>query len=164
MRTCPTNATLLIAYINGIYPEARNPRDSLIFIGDQLQSYKSILARIDHTNKVLFINYNWIGYSVTTTAHISSLRGFCDNYQVFIIPFGEQSLHVIKWYWERIEELIPKYLRSITKKEIYKSDIYKLLSKVESYVEYMQLDRSSEEYMYKTEVTRKLFKHKLLKA
>lgn len=164
MRTCPTNATLLIAYINGTYQEARNPRDSLLFVGDHLQSYKSVLARIDRTNKVLCINHNLVGYSVTTTAHISSLRGFCSNYQIFIVPFGKQPLQVIKWYWECIEELIPKYLRSITKKEIYKSDIHELISKVESYVDYMQLDRSSEEYMYKTEITRQLFKHKLLKV
>ena len=164
MRTCPTNATLLIAYINGTYSEARNPRNSLLFVGDHLQSYKSVLARIDRTNNVLCINHNLIGYSVTTTAHISSLISLCDDYQIFIVPFDKQPLQVVKWYWESIEGIIPKYLRSITKKEIYKSDIYKLLSKVESYVEYMQLDRSSEEYMYKIEVTRKLFKHKLLKV
>ena len=164
MRTCPTNATLLIDYINGTYQEARNPRDSLSFVGPNLYSYTSPLARIDRTNKVLCINHNLIGYSVTTSAHISSLMRFCDNYQIFIMPFDKQPLQVIKWYWECIEGLIPKYLRSITKKEIYKSDIHELISKVESYVDYMQLDRSSEEYMYKTEVTRQLFKHKLLKA
>ena len=38
------------------------------------------------------------------------------------------------------------------------------MAEVEDYVDYMQIDQSSPEYLYKTNIVRQLFKHKLLKA
>ena len=161
MTTFQTNHTLIAAFVNQNIIEGKNPRDSLSFNRNKLYSYESHMATIT-VDKVLFINADLISYSNTTSAHISSLRGFWDNSQIFIMPLDKQPLQVLEWYWESIEKLIPKYLRSITKKEIYKSDIHELISKAEAYVDYMQLDRSSEEYMYKTEITRQLFEHQIL--
>lgn len=165
MRVCPTNHTLLQAYVHAAYQEAKNPRDSLSFMGDNLYSYSSPLARINRTDKVLFINHNLVGYSVTTTAHIAALTTLCkEDYQIFTIPFDKQPLQVVQWYWEQIEELIPKCLRAKKYKEVYKNLIYTIMAEVEAYVDYMQISRSSLEYSYRTKVFRQLFEHKLLKA
>lgn len=165
MRVCPTNHTLLRAYVHAVHQEARNPRDSLSFRGDNLYSYSSTLARINRTDKVLFINHNLVGYSVTTTAHRAALTTLCkEDYRIFTIPFDKQPLQFIQWYWEQIEKLIPKCLRAKKYKEMHKNLIYITLAEVEAYVDYMQIDRSSSEYSYRTNIVRQLFKHKLLKV
>ena len=164
MRVCPNNPTLLQAYVHAVHQEAKNPRNSLSFVEDELNSYDSPLARINRTDKVLFINHNLVGYSVTTTAHISALKTICEEYRIFTIPFDKQPLQVVQWYWEQIEKLIPKCLRAKKYKEMHKNLIYITMAEVEDYVDYMQIDQSSPEYLYKTNIVRQLFKHKLLKA
>ena len=164
MRTLPTNNALIKAYVFGFYYEARNPRDSLSFVGNSLNSYSSPLARINRADHVLFINYGLMHYSVTTTAHISALTMYCgDPYQIFAIPFDRGPLQVLTWYWKQIEVLIGKYLRARVYKDNHKSSIHRLLVTIEQYVDYEQLDRSCDEYQYKIEITRQLFKHQLLK-
>ena len=164
MRVLPTNNRVLIAYVHAVQQKARNPRNSLSFIGDELNSYDSSLARINRTDEVLFINSNLISYSVTTTAHISALKTICEEYRIFTIPFDKQPLQVVQWYYEQIEKLIPKCLRAKKYKEMHKNLIYITMAEVEDYVDYMQIDQSSPEYLYKTNIVRQLFKHKLLKA
>ena len=164
MRVLPTNNRVLIAYVHAVQQKARNPRNSLSFIGDELNSYDSSLARINRTDEVLFINSNLISYSVTTTAHISALKTICEEYRIFTIPFDKQPLQVVQWYCEQIEKLIPKCLRAKKYKEMHKNLIYITMAEVEDYVDYMQIDQSSPEYLYKTNIVRQLFKHKLLKA
>ena len=164
MRVLPTNNRVLTTYVHAVQQKARNPRNSLSFIGDKLNSYDSPLARINRTDEVLFINSNLISYSVTTTAHISALKTICEDYRIFTIPFDKQPLQVVQWYWEQIEKLIPKCLRAKKYKEMHKNLIYITMAEVEDYVDYMQIDQSSPEYLYKTNIVRQLFKHKLLKA
>ena len=164
MRVLPTNRTVLIAYVHAVHQEARNPRDSLSFIGDNLNSYDSPLARINRTDKVLFINSNLISYSVTTTAHISALKTICEEYRIFTIPFSKTPLEVLEFYWDCIEAGISKCLKARTSKEQHKLAVHTLLAEAEAYIEYMQIDRFSPEYLYKTKVFQQLFKHKLLKA
>lgn len=164
MRVCPTNHTLLRAYVHAVHQKARNPRNSLSFVGDELNSYDSPLARINRTDKVLFINHDLVGYSVTTTKHISALKTICEEYRIFTISFDKQPLQSVQWYWEKIEKLISKCLRTKKYKEWYKNLIYITMAEVEAYVDYMQISQSSLEYSYKTNIIRQLFEHKLLKV
>ena len=160
-RTLPANHNVLVEFLNQNLPEARNPRDSLWFKNNKLYSYRSHLATIMPGN-VLFINANLITYSTTTSAHITSLRSYAEDLQTFTIPLDLQSNEVLNWYWEQIETYISKYLRARTTKDYHKRRIITTMNVIEQYVDCMNLDRASSEYLYKHEIVKQLFKHKIL--
>lgn len=160
-RTLPANNNVLVEFLNQNLPEARNPRNSLWFKNNRLYSYRSHLATIMPDN-VLFINANLITYSTTTSAHITSLRSYAEDLQTFIIPLDLQSNEVLNWYWEQIETYISKYLRARTTKDYHKRRIIATMNVIEQYVDYTNLDRASSEYLYKHEIVKQLFKHKIL--
>ena len=160
-RTLPTNHNVIVEFLNQSLPEARNPRDSLWFKNNKLYSYRSHLATI-MPDCTLFINSEMIGYSTTTSAHITSLQSFADNLQIFIIPLNLQSNEVLNWYWNQIGTYISKYLKARTFKDYHKRRIITTMSTIEQYVDYMNLDRASSEYLRKHEIVKQLFKHKII--
>ena len=161
MQTLSTNSAVIAAFVKQSLPEARNPRDSVWFKGNKLYSYDSHLATIT-TDNVLFINANLIKYSVTTIAHISALRQIADDLQIFTIPLNLHPNKVLDWYWDNIENTIAKYLRARTYKYYYKRTILETIDSIEQYVDYMQLSRTTSEYLRKHDITKQLFKHRIL--
>ena len=161
MKTLPTNHAVVAAFVNQSLPEARNPRDSVWFKQDTLYSYNSELAIIT-PDRTLFINSKLMGYSNTTTAHISSLRKIAQDLQIFAVPLDLTPAQTLNWYWEQVETSITKYLRARNYKWYHKECITKILGIVEQYVDYMQIDKTSNAYLYKHDITKQLFKHKIL--
>jgi len=161
-RTLSCNFYVIAAFLNQNLPEARNPRDSLWFKGNKLYSYQSHLATI-MSNGTLFINFELIGYSNTTSRHIASLRHTAGiKTEVFTIPLDLKPIEVLNWYWNQIEVLISKYLRARSHKDTHKAAIKATLSTIEQYVDCMELDRTSPEYIHKHTLTKQLFKHQIL--
>lgn len=161
MRTLPTNHKVIAAFVNQSLPKARNPRNSVWFEGNKLYSYQSHLATIT-PDRVLFINYDLMHYSNTTTAHISNLRTTAYDLRTFIVPLDLSESAVLFWYWDQVHELIAKHKRSITRKAMYREQIILTLSTIEAYVDYTEISRTSPEYICKHDITAQLFKHQIL--
>ena len=160
-KTLPTNHDVIVEFLNQILQEERNPRDSLWFKGNKLYSYQSHLATI-MPDRTLFINSEMIGYSTTTSAHITSLQSFAGNLQTFIIPLNLQSNEVLNWYWDNIENTIIKYLKARVNKEYYKRTILQTINSIEQYMDYMELSKDLPEYQRKHIIAQQLFKHKII--
>lgn len=163
MKTLPTNHALIAAFVNQSLTEARNPRDSVWFNHNKLYSYQSHLATLT-PDRVLFINADLISYSVTTSAHISSLRGIAEDLQTFTVPLDLTPIESLEWYWTAVRKSIGKYLRSraVSSKHYHKFHIIDTIHDIESYVDYMQIDKLSLAYMEKHDITKLLFKHQIL--
>lgn len=161
MKTLQTNHKVILAFVNQFLPEARNPRDSVWFKGNKLYSYNSHLATI-MPNNVLFINAELIQYSNTTTAHIGALRQLAKDLQYFIIPLDLQPNKVLDWYWNNIENTIAKFLRARIHQYHYKRTILQIIDSIEQYVDCMQISRTTPEYLRKHDITKQLFKHRIL--
>ena len=160
-RTLPANHNVISAFLNQHLSEAHNPRDSLWFKGDKLYSYNSHLATI-MPDDTIFINSELIGYSNTTSAHISCLHHIAVDSQFFTIPLDLQPREVLNWYWDQVELFISKYLKARKTKEHHKSVIKATLDIIERYVDYMKLDRTIPEYLRKHTIIQLLFKHQIL--
>ena len=161
MRTLHTNAMLIRTYLRQNLLEGCNPRDSLWFNRQKLYSYKSHMATIT-VDSVLFINADLIGYSNTTSAHISSLQSIASDLQTFIIPLDLTSEQVVNWYFDSITKYIIKYIRARNTKAAYKSIILGLINKVEDYIDYVKFDKQNPAYLRKHDITKQLFEHQIL--
>ncbi len=157
-----TNETVLAAYIQQSVPSVTNPRETLWFNGTKLYSYRSLLAIIEPLDKVLFIDYNIRTYSNTTAKQTHLLISEAYNFNIYFIPLEESPVGVLQFYWNQIEEFIKKFDRARTLKSTYKEIINSNLDSALSYVEYMKVNKKSKEYKYLTQITKELFKRKIL--
>lgn len=161
MRTLSTNSAVITAFVNQSLPEARNPRDSVWFKGDKLYSYESHLATIN-PNRTIFINNDLVGYSNTTSKHIAYLRNIAKDLQIFTIPLDLTTDQTLDWLWDNVVKHIAKYLRARTTRDLHKSLIKQTLHTIESYVDYMDIDKSNPAYLRKHDITKQLFEHQIL--
>ena len=164
MATFGTNHGVIASFVNQSQLEGRNPRDSLWFNRTKLYSYQSLMAIIDSPNRTLLINSELSGYSNTTTAHLSALRSIADELAIYTLPLDLSPIEALKWYWEQANLGIVKCLRARINrnKDWRKSQLLATMAEAEWYVDYKQISKQSPEYLYKHELTAKLFKHQLL--
>lgn len=162
--TCyPNNDSVINAFLGQRLPSGINPGKTLWFKGTYLYSYDSLLAIIDPSAEILFIDDNIRSYSNTTAKQTAKLVGK-NTYQVLSIPLLADYSEVLDFYWDKIEDRITKLIkaRADHTKEAHKHWIHILLQDVETYVNYVEMDRRSSAYKRKHQITRQLFEHKIL--
>ena len=108
------------------------------------------------------INNDLVGYSNTTSKHIAYLRNIAKDLQIFTIPLDLTTDQTLDWYWDMVIKHIAKYLRARTTRDLHKSLIKQTLHTIESYVDYMDIDKSNPTYLRKHDITKQLFEHQIL--
>ena len=154
--TFRTNQAVIEAFFNQVKPKGKNPIQSLWFNGNKVYSYRSLLGIIDVPNKVLLIDDNIRHYSVTTSKHTSPLirEALGNNYRIFSIPLEEPNQFVLKFYLDKITELLGKDKRARKHKEFYKVRIKAYIKDSEDYAKYSGIKN----YKADTTLMQELFK------
>ena len=158
------NNEVVTKYLEQQVYHCSNRQKTFSYKGKEIYSYDSLLGSIDDKAKVLFIDNDIKGYSVTTAKQTSKLvNGALRNgYKVLYLPLHLSPKKVIMFYWEEVEKHIAKYIRAYKIKEQYKFLIKRTLEEAEYYADYVKLNKNSEEYKYKNKLTEELFKHCIL--
>ena len=151
-----TNQAVIEAFFNQVKPKGKNPIQSLWFNGNKVYSFRSLLGIIDVPNKVLLIDDNIRHYSVTTSKHTSPLirEALGNDYKIFSIPLEEPNQFVLKFYLDKITELLGKYKRARKHKEFYKVRIKAYIKDSEDYAKYSGIKN----YKADTTLMQELFK------
>lgn len=152
-----TNQAVIEAFFNQLKPKGYNPTHSLSFNGNKIYSYRSLLGIIDVSNKVLLIDDNIRHYSSTTSKHHTGpliREAHFENYRILFIPLEEPTQFVLKFYLDKITELLGNYKRSRKHKEFYKVKIKDWIKDSEDYAKYSGIKN----YKADTTLMQELFK------
>lgn len=151
-----TNPRVVEMFFKQNILQVSNPQQSLWYNNEKLYSYKSLLARIDATNKVLFIDEYIRSYSNTTAKHTALIIREA-NYRdckTLSIPLTDSTEQVLKFYSDKIFGLLDKYKKAIKNKPIYKDKIKNCIKDVEYYANYSGI----KDYKVDTALMQELFK------
>lgn len=163
MQKFPTNATVVLAYLDQLILSGMNYHDSLSFRGKYFYSYNSHLATIDVPNKVLLIDKYIRKYSVTTAKQTTLfLRQVPSNFTIYHIDLSASPEQNLLTYWESIEELIGKYNQARLHKLTYEYTIKNKLAEALSYAAYTSIDKRTKAWKYQHNITKQLFKYQIL--
>lgn len=159
-----TNPQVINLYFEQQLHKVTNYQKTLSFCGTKLYSYSSLLAIIDPTNYILFIDADIRKYSNTTAKQTHTLVSKANraNYTILTLPLETEPNEVLIWYWNLIEGLIYKYIRARKHKDYYKLNIKSILEEVETFVNYSGINRKSKEYKHKDKLFKLMFEHKVL--
>jgi hypothetical protein len=162
MRVYPSNESVIAAYLQQYSVAVRNPGNTLSFRGTKLYSYESLLAIIEPLDKVIFIDENIRNYSNTTAKQTYLLISNTYSFTTYSVPLNKSPKEVLTFYWEKIDKLIKKFDKARILHELYKAQIKSELNQAQSYIEYMNVSKQCKEYKHINQITKELFKRKIL--
>ena len=151
-----TNPKVVEMFFKQNISQVSNPQQSLWYNNKELYSYRSLLARIDATNKVLFIDEYIRSYSNTTAKHTALIirEASYRDCKILSIPLTDSTEQVLKFYSDKIFGLLDKYKRTRKHKEFYKVRIKAYIKDSEDYAKYSGI----KDYKVDTTLMQELFK------
>ena len=113
--------------------------------GNRLYSYTSLLAKIDRSKKIVYVNSRIAGYSNTSRKHANHMhRAIPSNYDIFEWDFSNNI------YEERLEKILKLLdMQSRARSRDYSLEIKKLILNTKKYSEIHPLENKDDKKILK---------------
>lgn len=157
---------LIAEYLSQSKESSSTAKGRLSFRGHKLYSYNSLLAKLNLSNRIVYIDKHIANYSITSAKHTSRLIHQANAIKLYIykLNLDLSNNEVLDEYIDDVYATVEKLFRARTKQSIYKQKVHSTLDTIEQFKSDHTIDKRKKPYKRLIKLIQYLFKYKLLKG